>query len=73
MPPPKSRGVLHRVDILAHERGLEHAVGDIDRVAGQLPLAPAVRAAKAQFLGSESLGDEQGRAQYRQVRVDFFR
>ena len=55
----KSRGVLHRVDILAHELGLEHAVGDIDRVAGQLPLAPAVWAAKAQFLGSQGLDGEQ--------------
>ena len=69
----KGRGVLHRVDILAHERGLEHAVGDIDRITGQLPLTPAVRPAKAQFLGSEGLDGEQERSQYRQVRVDFFR
>ena len=64
----KSRGVLHRVDILAHERGFEHAVGDIDRVAGQRPFAPAAWAAEAQFFGFGGLGGEQERAQYRQVR-----
>ena len=69
----KSRGVLHRVDILAHERGFEHAVGDIDRVAGQRPLAPAARPAEAQFLGFEGLDGEQERAQDRQVRADFCR
>ena len=67
----KGRGVVHRVDILAHERGLEYAIGDIDRVAGQLPLAPAARTAEAQFLGSEGLDGEQGCAQYRQVHLDF--